>query len=322
MLYPFLFEANLFPRVWGGNRLKKIKEMSEINEPIGESWEVSVLARRESIVANGSLKGCNLRELVDQYGASLLGEAVYKKYGKEFPLLVKFIDAETDLSIQVHPNDELARERHACMGKTEMWYIVDAMPGAYLYAGFSKEISTEEYCQRIDDGSICDVLNKYEVKKGDVLYIPSGRVHSICAGIFLVEVQQSCDVTYRLFDYGRKDMNGELRELHTDLAIDALSLSPTHNCFIPYDNNQNDVDLLCKCDYFTVRHLHFDSPQTYRVKGGDSFVIYVCINGECMVGDSILLEHGRSCLVPASCKDINITVGDGEVELLEVFVSI
>lgn len=324
MLYPLLFDSNLIPTVWGGCRLKDLKEMTELLEPIGESWEVSTLSGRESVVANGSLMGENLRDLTEEFGASLLGESIFSKYGGEFPLLVKFIDAENDLSIQVHPDDKLARKRHDCMGKTEMWYVVDAEPGAHLYAGFSKRITTEEYCQRIADGTICDVLVRYDVKAGDVLYIPSGCVHSICSGIFLVEVQQSSDVTYRLYDYGRMGIDGKPRDLHTDLALDALNFEANTECALPYHCESGFKDLLCECEYFAVSRLTFDSTQhnnqTYKINNKDSFVIYVCVKGECQIGDSIVLRHGQTCLIPASCVNTVIApkLTNEELVLLEV----
>ena len=199
MVYPLLFEPNLHTIVWGGNKLRPYKGMEPSDDPIGESWEVSAVESSPCTIANGPLKGKNLIEVVKEWGKDMLGEAVYEQYGGKLPLLVKFIDAKRDLSIQVHPNDELARERHNKFGKTEMWYIIDAEPGAALYSGFNKRITKEEYKQRVEDGTICDVLAKHEVKPGDVFFIPAGRVHAICGGILLAEVQQSSDVTYRIF---------------------------------------------------------------------------------------------------------------------------
>ena len=220
MLYPLLFETSLFPIVWGGNRLRQMKGMSPSCEPVGESWEVSAVPGKESVVLNGDLAGKNLRELCQQYGADLLGGAVQQKFGNEFPMLIKFIDAESDLSIQVHPDDSVAMERHGSMGKTEMWYVVDAKPGTYLYAGFSKSITSEEYRRRVEDGTICEVLAKHPIRMGDAFFIPAGRVHAICGGALIAEVQQSSDITYRIYDYGRMGMDGKPRELHTELAVD------------------------------------------------------------------------------------------------------
>ena len=227
MLYPLLFETNLFPIVWGGHRLREMKGMSPIAEPVGESWEVSAVPGKESVVVNGPLSGRNLRDLTQEYGSDLLGKAVQEKFGSEFPMLVKFIDAESDLSIQVHPDDAVAMQRHGSMGKTEMWYVVDAKPGTYLYAGFAKSITSEEYRRRVEDGTICEVLAKHPIRMGDAFFIPAGRVHAICGGALIAEVQQSSDITYRIYDYGRMGMDGKPRELHTELAADVLDLFST-----------------------------------------------------------------------------------------------
>ena len=199
-LYPLLFQPNLYPVIWGGRKLKPWKGMVADDEPIGESWEVSAVPSCASIVTNGAFAGRPLDEVVKELPKEILGERVAALYGDRFPLLVKFIDAERDLSIQVHPNDEMAMREHGKMGKTEMWYVIDAKPGAYLYAGFKEEMTPQEYKRRVADGSITEVLARHEVKPGDVFYLPAGRVHAICGGILLAEIQQSSDVTYRIFD--------------------------------------------------------------------------------------------------------------------------
>ena len=213
-LYPFLFEPNLHAVVWGGRRLRPYKGLEATDEPIGESWEVSAVPTSTSIISNGALAGKDLNSVISILPEEILGEAVVKKYGTKLPLLVKFIDAESDLSIQVHPNDEMAKREHGKFGKSEIWYIIDAKPGSHLYAGFKDEITPEEYKQRVADGTIVEVLAKHTVKAGDVFYLPAGRVHAICGGILLAEVQQSSDVTYRIFDYNRPGMDGKPRELH------------------------------------------------------------------------------------------------------------
>ncbi len=325
MLYPLLFEANLFPIVWGGHNLRAIKGMKPADEPIGESWEVSAVFGKESVVSNGALMGKDLRALTTEYGADLLGESVYERFGDEFPMLVKMIDAERDLSIQVHPNDEQAMKRHGCKGKTEMWYVVDAKPGAYLYAGFSKQITVEEYRRRVADDTICEVLAKHYIQPGDAFFIPAGCVHAICSGALIAEVQQSSDITYRIYDYGRLGIDGKPRELHTELAVDAIDYAVHDEYALDYPQEKNKPNLICVCDFFEVRRLILDAPLNRRMKHHDSFVIYMCLHGECKLGDSVLLRRGKSCLVPASCTDDIMftptpTVNGGQVELLEVFI--
>lgn len=316
----------MFPIVWGGHRLKEIKGMHPDNEPIGESWEVSAVPGKESIVGNGTLRGRNLRSLTEEYGAELLGHSVYDRFGSEFPMLVKFIDAESDLSIQVHPDNELAMRRHGCAGKTEMWYVMDAKPGTYLYSGFSRSITPEEYRRRVADGTICDVLAKHYIRPGDAFFIPAGRVHSICGGALVAEVQQSCDITYRIYDYGRPGMDGKPRELHTELAADALDYTVHEDYALDYPKEMNRPNLVCGCDYFEVRQLVLDAPLCRRMGHHDSFVIYMCLQGECLLGSNMLLRQGQSCLIPAVCTDeIPLTPlisadNDGRAELLEVFI--
>lgn len=305
--------------------MREIKGMSPEDEPVGESWEVSAVPGKESIVCNGELQGRNLRELTSEYGASLLGWSVYDRFGEEFPMLVKLIDAEHDLSIQVHPNDELAQKRHGCMGKTEMWYVVDAKPGTYLYAGFARSITGEEYRRRVQDGTICEVLAKHNIKAGDAFFIPAGRVHAICGGALIAEVQQSSDITYRIYDYGRLDMDGKPRELHTELAVDALDYTVHSEYALDYPRDMNRPNLVCTCDFFEVRRLTLDAPLNRRMRHHDSFVIYMCLQGECRLGNDVLLRQGQTCLVPAECTDDIMltptsTGNGGRIELLEVFI--
>ena len=323
MLYPLLFETSLFPIVWGGTRLRQMKGMAPSCEPVGESWEVSAVPGKESVVLNGDLAGSNLRELCQRYGADLLGSAVHRKFAGEFPMLIKFIDAESDLSIQVHPDDSVAMQRHGSMGKTEMWYVVDAKPGTYLYAGFSKSITSEEYRRRVEDGTICEVLAKHPIRMGDAFFIPAGRVHAICGGALIAEVQQSSDITYRIYDYGRMGMDGKPRELHTELAVDVLDYTVHKEYSISYPMELNKANLVCECEFFTVRMQRLTTEVARNLKHYDSFVVYVCMRGECMIGDSVHLKQGYSCLVPAFCTDLKITpMGEkGMAELLEVFVN-
>lgn len=313
-LYPFLFKENLHTVVWGGHRLQPYKGLQRTADPIGESWEVSAVESSPCIVANGPLQGLDLISVVEQGGASLLGEAVYKQYNGKLPLLVKFIDSNGDLSIQVHPNDALAAERHGKFGKTEMWYIIDAQPGACLYAGFKQQVSKDEYRRRVADGTICDVLAKHEVHPGDVFYIPAGRVHAICGGILLAEVQQSSDVTYRIYDYNRPGLDGKPRELHTDLAVDAIDYRVASEYRTFYGSTIGKAAHVIDTPYFDVRVMDLNKQFHRNLKKYDSFIISVCIKGSCHIRmrdydgpeREITLREGHSCLIPASIADYDI----------------
>ncbi len=312
--YPLLFRPNLHIIVWGGHKLQSYKGLPKTNDPIGESWEVSAVESSPCTVANGSLAGENLISVVDKWGADLLGRAVYKQYSGKLPLLVKFIDAQKDLSIQVHPNDKLAAERHGKFGKTEMWYIIDAEPGAALYAGFKQEISKEEYRRRVEDGTICDVLARHEVHAGDVFYIPAGRVHAICGGILLAEVQQSSDVTYRIFDYNRPGLDGKPRQLHTELAQDAIDFNVAKDYRTHYGNTLETAAQVIDTPYFDVRVMDITERFHRNLVKYDSFVISMCIKGRCRIilngytGEEREIEvaEGNSCLIPAAIADYDI----------------
>ena len=222
MLYPMTFKPILKKIIWGGSDICPFKGITPVQEGIGESWELSHVEGNYSVVDNGALEGKTLDELIRTYGKQLLGEKVVEQFGSIFPLLIKFIDARDNLSIQVHPDDELAKKRHNSFGKTEMWYVINAAKGAGLYSGFSKQINVDEYVKRVEDNTIMDVLQRYEVNPGDVFFLPAGRVHAIGAGCFIAEIQQTSNITYRIYDYDRKGPDGKGRELHTELAKDAI----------------------------------------------------------------------------------------------------
>ena len=326
-LYPLLFEPNLREVVWGGSWLKAWKGLAPDNRRIGESWEVSALPERPSIVSNGPLKGKKIYEVVADFGERLLGKSVVEKYGKELPLLVKFIDAHEDLSIQVHPNDEMAMKYHGKKGKTEMWYIIDAAPGAALYAGFKERITPYEYACRVKDGTICDVLARHDVMPGDVFYIPAGRVHAICGGILLVEVQQSSDVTYRIFDYNRKDIDGSMRELHTELAAKAIDYEVLDDYRTNYIDETERAVPVIRSPHFNIRVMDVANPFHRNMMKYDSFVISVCLHGKCFIAvrgrknlAPIVLTEGCSCLIPAEIADYDIVPFHGEVKIMETFV--
>lgn len=325
MLYPLLFEANLHRIVWGGSRLRPMKGMEANDEPIGESWEVSAVESSSSIVANGPLAGRDLVGVVAEYGEALLGKAVANRYGGKFPLLVKFIDSNSDLSIQVHPNDELAKARHGKFGKTEMWYVIDAKPGSYLYAGFRQSITKEEYRQRVADGTICDVLARHEVQRGDVFYIPAGRVHAIGSGILLAEVQQSSDITYRIFDYNRLGLDGKPRELHTELAADAIDYSVKDDYLTHYRTSVNRPERIIDSPYFKVKMLQVDRKFHRKMFKYDTFLIYTCISGRCDIvprngGETVSVKAGYSCLIPASVADYDVVPVEDSSQLLEIYI--
>lgn len=326
-LEPFLFHPNLHTVIWGGNRLKPWKNLGHDTEPIGESWEVSVVPSSTSIIANGTFKGEALSDIIEKYPTQILGTRVAQQYGNKLPLLVKFIDADKDLSIQVHPDDEMAQREHGKMGKTEMWYVIDAVPGAHLYAGFKQQISPYEYEKRIADGSITEVLARHEVSAGDVFYIPAGRVHAICGGILLAEIQQSSDVTYRIFDYNRAGTDGKPRELHTSLAAQALDYTVEREYRTLYPTRENSANLVVDTPFFTVRVNEISQPIHRNLIKYDSFIISMCIKGACKIhiretGHEIILNEGHSCLIPASIADYDlIPVNQNETcRILDAFI--
>ena len=299
--------------------------MEPSDEPIGESWEVSAVPTSTSIISNGFLAGRDLISVINEHPDAILGKAVNEKYQGKLPLLVKFIDARKDLSIQVHPDDEMAMREHGKMGKSEMWYIIKADEGSHLYAGFSQEITPEEYQRRIADGTITDVLADHQVKPGDVFYLPAGRVHAICGGILLAEVQQSSDVTYRIYDYNRPGMDGKPRELHTELAAKALDYHVEQNYRTEYAETYNRALHIIDSPYFDVRVMEVSEPFHRNLLKYDSFIISMCIEGDCKIrvrstGDEIILHEGCSTLIPAAIADYDVIPLKGSSRLLDAFI--
>ena len=324
-LYPFLFAPNLHSIIWGGNQLRPYKGLAPSDEPIGESWEVSTVPSSTSIIANGPLVGRGLPSVIAEHPAAILGHAVNERYHGQLPLLVKFIDAKRDLSIQVHPNDEMAQREHGKMGKSEMWYIIKAAPGAHLYAGFKQQITPEEYQQRIQDGTITEVLADHQVKAGDVFYLPAGRVHAICGGILLAEVQQSSDVTYRIFDYNRPGLDGKPRELHTELAAKALDYHVERNYRTEYTDTTNRAVQVIDTPFFDVRVMEISKSFHRDLRKYDSFIISMCIEGDCRIkvrstGEEIQLREGNSTLIPAAIADYDVIPLQGTTRLLDAFI--
>lgn len=324
-LYPFLFKPNFHITVWGGNRLRPYKGLEPSEEPIGESWEVSAVPSSISMIANGVYAGEDLISVIKKDPAKILGEAVSAKYGGELPLLVKFIDARQDLSIQVHPNDEMAMREHGKKGKSEMWYIIKADEGARIYAGFKKQIRPEEYRQRVADGTIVEVLADHQVKPGDVFYLPAGRVHSIGGGIMLAEVQQTSDLTYRIFDYNRPGLDGKPRVLHTELAAKALDYHVEENYRTEYSKTSDQALQIMDTPHFSVRVIDLTKPMRRDMMKYDSFIIVMCMAGVCKIyvrsaGEEILLNEGNSTLIPAEIADYDILPIRETARILEAFI--
>ena len=324
-LYPFLFEPNLHEIVWGGEKLTKWKGLAA-QEHIGESWEVSCVASSPSVIANGMWAGYTLKDVIDRHPEAILGREVSRRYNGELPLLVKFIDAQKDLSIQVHPDDAMAKRLHDKNGKSEMWYVLDAEPGAYLYSGFKEELSPADYKRKVADGTIVDSLAKHDVKPGDVFYLPAGRVHAICSGILLAEVQQSSDVTYRIFDYNRPGLDGKPRELHTELAAEALNYQVEKEYRTEYSTESNRANSVIDSPFFSVRVTEFfDSFHRNLIKY-DSFIISMCLKGDCKIkirstGDEIVLHEGFSCLIPAAIADYDVIPLKGSSKVLDAYIN-
>ena len=338
-LYPLLFDNNFHTIVWGGHSLKPLKGLPQDCETIGESWEVSAVPGSKSVVKNGPLAGRDLADITAEYGELLLGKAVAAKCGDQFPILIKFIDAAKDLSIQVHPDDALAKARHNCFGKTEMWYVMKAEPGASLYSGFKQHISKDEYAKRIADGTICDVLQKHEVKSGDVFFIPAGRVHAICGGIMVAEIQQSSNITYRIFDYNRMGLDGKPRQLHTEEAVDAIDYSVHDDYRTHYERKINKPVPLVETSFFIVKLLEVDRSFHRKLYKYDSFIAYMCLEGDCTIrikstqgfGSGVMpaeedtivrLTEGNSCLIPASVADLYVEPNNsaGTTKRLETYI--
>jgi mannose-6-phosphate isomerase len=322
-LYPLKFEPICLEKIWGGNRLKTLLGKKYNSKNCGESWEISGVEGNISVVTNGFLKGNDLSELIEIYMGELVGDKVYEQFGAEFPLLIKFIDAQDDLSIQVHPNDELSKERHNAFGKTEMWYIVDVAEGALINSGFNQPVDREKYIEYLENGNLTDLLKYDEAKVGDVFFIPAGRVHAIGKGSLVAEIQQTSDVTYRIFDYNRKDDKGNLRELHSDLALDAIDFSYLDDYKTKYIAELNKPTEIVSCRYFTTNILEFDKPIEKDYNNLDSFVIYITMEGNFIIETeegTDQVAKGETILIPASIEFVKLNPQNGKVKLLEVYI--
>lgn len=324
-MYPLKFKPILKTLVWGGEKIAPFKNITTDQHNIGESWELSGVKGNESIVANGEFAGKTVTELVKEFKGRLVGEKNYSKTGDEFPLLIKFIDAKQDLSIQVHPDDTLAAARHnGSKGKTEMWYVVAADKDAHLMSGLTEKITPEEYEQRVNNHTITDVLHDYKVAPGDVFFLPAGRIHSIGSGSFIAEIQQTSDITYRIYDFGRLGLDGKPRELHTEQAKAAIDYTVYPDYKTHYDEVRNQENVLVDCDYFTTSLYDLDSEVTKDLKGLDSFLIVICIGGSGYLTDAAgnreTLRQGETVLIPAECDGVTFTPQEGGLKLLTSYV--
>ncbi|MDT0690960.1 type I phosphomannose isomerase catalytic subunit [Salegentibacter sp. F188] len=320
--YPLKFTPILKEKIWGGNKLKDILNKHSVVENLGESWEISGVPENVSVIENGSFRGTSLKKLIEEKKGELLGQKIYEQFGNDFPLLIKFIDASTELSVQLHPNDRLAKKRHNSFGKTEMWYIMQADENAKINVGFKETISRDEYLQALEAGEITKILNFEEVKKGDSFFINTGKVHAIGAGVLLAEIQQTSDITYRIYDWDRKDADGNGRELHTALAIDAIDFERKDDFKLTYEKDVNKSSNIARCQYFTTNFLPVKGKLKKDYSELDSFVIYMCVSGEAEItakGNTENIKQGQTILIPAKIKKVDI---EGEnCELLEVYIN-
>ncbi|WP_298247072.1 type I phosphomannose isomerase catalytic subunit [uncultured Christiangramia sp.] len=319
--YPIKFRPILQEKIWGGNKLRDILNKTTDKENVGESWEISGVKDFISEVSNGSEKGQKLTDLIKKYKADLMGEEIYKRFGDDFPLLIKFIDAKTDLSVQLHPNDALAKQRHDSFGKTEMWYVMQADKGSKLNIGFNKTTNKEEYVNHLENKKILDILNFEEVDKGDSVFINTGKVHAIGGGILLAEIQQTSDITYRIYDWDRVDKEGKSRELHTELALDAIDFEKKDDYKLEYDHIDNQSSEIASCEYFTTNYLPVKGKVKKNLSNLDSFVIYMCVSGKAQItigSNSEEINAGESVLIPANTNEVEISAEN--TELLEVYI--
>jgi mannose-6-phosphate isomerase len=318
-LYPLRFKPILKDRLWGGHKLRDVLGKKFKGTGVGESWELSGVDGDVSLIDNGPYRGKSLKELIQSHPRELLGKPVIDRFGEEFPILIKFIDAQKDLSIQLHPGDELAQERHNSFGKTEMWYVMDADPGAELIIGFKRDMSPEEYQQAMDEKSLPQYLHYEPVAAGDGFFINSGKIHAIGAGILLAEIQQSSDVTYRVYDFDRRDAQGNLRELHTELALDAMDFKKRDEFKIPYAQEKNRENLMVSSPYFKTSYLELDTQTRLSLPHAESFTVLICVGGAAEVvlnSWKIGIQKGETVLIPAAAAEV--TVNTSESRFLKV----
>jgi mannose-6-phosphate isomerase len=319
ILYPLQFNPIFKERIWGGEKLKSIFNKPVLSKLTGESWEISTVEDNVSIVSHGEYEGKSLVELVDAFPSEILGTKVHEKFGKQFPLLFKYLDAQDKLSIQLHPNDELAGKRHNSFGKTEMWYVVQAEKDSKLILGFKENSNPEKYLENLKKNTLESILNEVKVKKGDAFLIETGTVHALGSGIVVAEVQQTSDITYRLYDFDRQDSQGKKRELHIDEALEAINYNKT-NTYIDYKKTANASNTIVDCDYFTTNYISLNGKIDY-IKNGHSFTVYMCTEGKFEIivqGKKYEYIKGDTILIPAGLKTFSMS---GEATILEIYIS-
>lgn len=326
-LYPIKFKTIYKDKIWGGQKLAtSLNKDVDSSRSVGESWELCGIEGDLSIAANGFLEGNDIQELVEIYMGDLVGDSVYEKFGIEFPLLFKFIDAQDYLSVQLHPGDELARQKHNSYGKAEMWYIVDAEKDAELIAGFNQEMTQNKFMKYFGSGALREILNFEKVSAGSVFFIPPGKVHAICPGILLAEIQQASDITYRIYDWDRVDDEGKARELHVDDAVDSMSFDYTTKNHVDYASVKNESTELVACDYFTTNVIDLNSRIEKDYNWLDSFVVYMCVQGNMKItysenGDCVSIKKGETILIPAVIKNLFLeTESNEDSRVLEVYI--
>ena len=320
-MQPIKFNPLLVQTLWGGEKIIPFKHLNSDLTQVGESWEISGVKGNETVVSEGEFKGKKLNELVDELKGKLVGEANYKRFGNDFPLLIKFIDARQELSIQVHPTDELAQKRGKLRGKTEMWYIMDSDENAKLRAGMKEKITPEQYKEMVENDTITEAIAEYKVKEGDCFFLPAGRIHSIGTGCFLAEIQQTSDVTYRIYDFKRKDKDGNYRELHTEEAAECIDYNVEPNYRTEYTPMKNEGVALVECPYFTTAVYDLNEPMTLDYSELDSFVILIGLKGSGEItdneGNTTTLCEGETILIPATTSEVKVT---GNIKFLETYV--
>ena len=316
--YPLTFTPILKDRIWGGTKLKSYLNKSIVSETTGESWEISTVPGDISVVASGVFEGKNINEIIDLHPTEILGKSVIARFGKQFPLLFKFIDAKEDLSIQLHPNDELAKQRHNSFGKTEMWYVMQADETARLVVGFKNDSNPKEYLEKLADKKLISLLEEYPVKKGDVFFLETGTIHAIGAGVVLAEIQQTSDVTYRIYDWDRVDVNGKGRELHTELALEAINYFKTHSK-IDYFEEPNHSSVVVDCPYFKTNIIALQDRFIWK-KSKDAFTVFMCTNGQfelILNGEIMRYQMGDTILIPAIIDHLTLK---GKATVLEISI--
>jgi len=322
-LYPLKFKPVVKEKIWGGHSLADIYGKNENGlKNIGESWEISAVSDNLSVVSNGFLEGNNIEEIIEVYMGDITGDSVYEKFGNEFPLLIKFIESKDVLSIQVHPGDDLSRKRHHAYGKTEMWYILRSESDSKIYTGFAEPVTREKYLEALNNDTLPDLLNVEKAAAGDAFFTPAGRIHAIGAGLVLVEIQQTSDITYRIYDWGRVGLDGNPRELHTDLALDAIDFKAAGPNKIRLEPEDNKTLNLVRSAYFNTNILRFNEIIEKDYNLIDSFVIYICTEGRFVINwnnSSEMVTKGETALIPASIREITLKP-EKETTLLEIYI--